>query len=155
MESKRRSKRTETAGKSGVDSVYGITGMTQGNTNGTETIVRIDEINNLQGNVPTITGNMYAWNQKGGVTASTTMNMTGVYDMSGGTWERVASYIANKNENLMAKGKSIAYNGDILKTKSTKYTMVYPWYIPTIIHLITQIFQMQKKMQIRQVSIIT
>ena len=119
-------KRTETAGKSGVDSVYGITGMTQGNTDGPETIVKIDEIRALQANTPTPTGNMYAWNQKGGITASTTGNMTGVYDLSGGGWERVTSYIANENKNLSTYGKLIAYNGDILKTESTKYTMVYP-----------------------------
>ena len=72
-------KRTETAGKSGVDSVYGITGMTQGNTNVGETKVKIEEIRALQANTPTPTGSMYAWNQKGGVTASTTGNMTGIY----------------------------------------------------------------------------
>ena len=119
--------RTETAGKSGVDSAYGITGMTQGNTDVGETKVKIDEIRALQANTPTTTGNMYAWNQKGGVSASTTGNMTGIYDMSGGEWERTASYIANGNENLLKYGKSVAYNGDILKTESTKYTMVYPF----------------------------
>ena len=119
-------KRTETAGKSGVDSVYGITGMTQGNTDGVETVVKIDEIRALQANTPTPTGSMYAWNQKGGVTASTTGNMTGIYDISGGTWERTASYVANNHENLLQYGKSVAYNGDTLKTESTKYTMVYP-----------------------------
>ena len=117
--------RTESQGKSGIDSVYGITGMTQGNTNGGATKVQLDEINNLQGNTSTTTGNMYAWNQKEGTTASTTGNMTGIYDMSGGTYERVASYVANNHENLLKYGKSVAYDGDLLKTKSTKYTMVY------------------------------
>ena len=119
-------KRDNSAGKSGVDSVYGITGMTQGNTNVGETKVKIEEIRALQANTPTPTGSMYAWNQKGGVTASTTGNMTGIYDISGGTWERTASYVANNNENLLTYGKSVAYNGDTLKTESTKYTMVYP-----------------------------
>ena len=119
-------KRDNPAGKSGVDSVYGITGMTQGNTNVGETKVKIEEIRALQANTPTPTGSMYAWNQKGGVTASTTGNMTGIYDISGGTWERTASYVANNHENLLQYGKSVAYNGDTLKTESTKYTMVYP-----------------------------
>ena len=119
-------KRDESAGKSGVDSVYGITGMTQGNINGPETIVKIDEIRALQANIPTPTGNMYAWNQKNGVTASTTGNMTGIYDISGGEWERTASYVANGNENLLTYGKSIAYDGDVLNKNSTKYSMVYP-----------------------------
>ena len=118
--------RAESKGKSGVDSVYGITGVTQGKTDGAETKVKIDEINNLQANIPTPIGSMYAWNQKGGVTASTTRNMTGIYDISGGTWERTASYVANENENLLKYGKSMTYNENTLKTQSTKYTMIYP-----------------------------
>ena len=119
--------RTVTTGKHGVDSVYGITGMTQGTTDGEETVVKIEEIRELQGNTPTTTGSMYAWNQKGGVVASSTGNMTGVYDLSGGIWERVASYIANGHDNLLSYGKSVTYEGETLRTISTKYTMVYPY----------------------------
>ena len=100
--------------------------MTQGLTDGVETVVKIDEIKALSGNTPTTTGSMYAWNQKGGTVASSTGNMTGVYDLSGGLWERTASYVANNHKYLLAYGESIAYNGDVLKTTSTKYTMVYP-----------------------------
>ena len=120
-------KRTVEAGKNGVDSVYGITGMTQGLTDGVETVVKIDEIKALSGNTPTTTGSMYAWNQQGGVTASSTGNMTGVYDLSGGLWERTASYVANKHKSLLTYGSSVAYNQDVLKETSTKYTMVYPY----------------------------
>ena len=35
-----------------------------------------------------------------GKSASTTGNVTGVYDMSGGAWERVAAYLDNNNGNL-------------------------------------------------------
>ena len=119
-------KRTVETGKNGVDSVYGITGMTDGTTEGEEKVVTIEEIRTLSGNMPTPTGNMYAWNQKGGVVASSTRNITGVYDLTGGCYERTTSYIANENEHLWDYGKSIAYNGNILKTASTKYTMVYP-----------------------------
>lgn len=118
--------RTNLAGKSGVDSVYAITGMTGGTTDGEEIVVKIDEIRTLTGNTPTATGSMYSWNQKNGTKASTTGNMTGVYDMSGGIWEKTASYIANENVNMINYGKSMTYEGDILKTTSTKYTMVYP-----------------------------
>ena len=118
--------RTNSAGKSGVDSVYGITGMTGGTTDGAETVVKIDEIRSLSGNTPTATGSMYGWNQKGGVTASSTGNMTGVYDLSGGNWERTASYVANGHDYLLTYGGSVAYNQGVLKTTSTKYTMVYP-----------------------------
>ena len=117
---------TSTAGKTGVYSVYGITGMTQGLTDGEETIVKIQEIRSLSGNTPTPQGNMYAWNQKAGMTASSTRNMTGIYDLSGGQWERIASYVANGHENLLKYGESVTYNQGVLKTVSTKYTMVYP-----------------------------
>ena len=106
--------------------MYGITGITQGLPDGEEMVVKIDEIKALSGNTPTTTGNMYAWNQKGGVAASSTGNMTGVYDLSGGAWERTASYVANNYKNLLIYGESLAYDAGILKTTSTKYTMVYP-----------------------------
>ena len=41
-----------------------------------------------------------------GVLASTTKNVTGVYDMAGGAWERVAGYLDNRNVNLNTYGKS-------------------------------------------------
>ncbi len=119
------SNRTVSTGKNGVDSVYGITGMTDGTTNGEETVVKIEEIRTLRGNTPTATGRMYAWNQKEGVVASSTRNVTGVYDLSGGLWERTASYVANNHNNLLINGKSMTYEKDILKTISTKYSMVY------------------------------
>ncbi len=100
--------------------------MTQGLTDGAETVVKIDEIKTLSGNTPTTTGSMYAWNQKGGITASSTGNMTGIYELSGGVWERTAAYVANEHENLQKYGESVAYTGNVLKTASTKYTMVYP-----------------------------
>lgn len=53
--------------------------------------------------------------------------MTGIYDLSGGVWERTASYVANNHKNLLKYGESVAYNGEVLKTTSTKYTMVYPY----------------------------
>ena len=100
--------------------------MTQGLPDGEETAVKIEEIKTLSGNTPTKQGSMYAWNQKGGVTASSTGNITGIYDLAGGLWERSASYIANEHQNLWTYVKSMAYMGEQLKTTSTKYTMVYP-----------------------------
>ncbi len=101
--------------------------MTQGLTDGAETVVKIDEIRTLSGNTPTATGSMYAWNQKGGISTSSTGNMTGVYDLSGGEWEMTAAYIANGHESLLTYGESVAYSSEVLKTTSTKYTMVYPY----------------------------
>lgn len=94
--------------------------MTAGTADGEETIVKIDEIRSLTGNTPTATGNIYAWNQKGGVSASSTGNMTGIYDLSGGLWERTASYVGNNHNYLSVYGASLTNQG------STKYAMVYP-----------------------------
>ena len=41
-----------------------------------------------------------------GVLSSTTGNVTGIYDMAGGAWERVAGYLDNGNGNLDTYGKS-------------------------------------------------
>ena len=41
-----------------------------------------------------------------GVLSSTTRNVTGIYDMAGGAWERVAGYLDNSNGNLEYYGKS-------------------------------------------------
>ena len=52
------------------------------------------------------TDNTHNYNTSNGVLASTTGNVTGVYDMNGGAWERVAGYLDNGNENLNNYGKS-------------------------------------------------
>ena len=60
------------------------------------------------------------------VNQSTTGNVYGIYDVSGGVWERTSSYIENGHDNLKTYGASVAYDGNNLKTTSTKYTTVYP-----------------------------
>ena len=116
-------KRTETAGKTGIDSVYAITGLTTGTTNsGAKTTSESDitNINNRTGN--TATNGIYAWDQIEGQKASSTLNMYGVYDLSGGVWERTAGYVNNGNSNLKTYGSSVVTGGDT----STKYATVYP-----------------------------
>ena len=115
-------KRTETAGKSGVDSVYAVTGCAGGNSNTT-----IDTLKAVTANKADSKGGAYVWNQKNGQASSTTGTIYGVYDMSGTVWERTAAYVANGNGSLRGNGASIAYNGNTLKTESTKYTTVYPF----------------------------
>ena len=114
-------KRTETAGKSGVDSVYAVTGCAGGNSNTT-----IDTLKAVTANKADSTG-AYVWNQKNGQASSTTGTIYGVYDMSGTVWEEIAAYVANVSGSLKKYGKSIAYNENTLKTESTKYTTVYPF----------------------------
>lgn len=62
-------------------------------------------------------------------TQSTTHNANGVYDLNGGAWERVASYVNNGNDNLGTYGGKNA--GDLYgateeeQSTSTKYKTVY------------------------------
>ena len=107
-----------------TQSVYAVTGVTTGTTNAGAKTTTIEKINGATGN--TANDGIYTWDQIEGQKASTTLNMYGVYDFSGGIWERTAGYIANGNGNLKTYGASIAYDGDSLKTESTKYTTVYP-----------------------------
>ena len=58
-------------------------------------------------------GNAYATTN---TAQSTTGNVYGVYDMSGGTWEYVAAYVNNGNSNLTSYGSSLV-KGDA-KTKN-------------------------------------
>ncbi len=66
---------------------------------------------------------------------STTGNESGVYDISGGVWERVAGYITNGHENLKTYGSTtvsfplvatFTKDTEGYKTLSTKYSTVYP-----------------------------
>ena len=52
------------------------------------------------------TDDTHNYNTTNGQMASTTGNTTGVYDMNGGAWERVAGYLDNKNGNLNTFGQS-------------------------------------------------
>ena len=52
------------------------------------------------------TDETYNYNTQNGILASTTGNVTGIYDMSGGNWERVAGYLDNGNWSLNNYGKS-------------------------------------------------
>ena len=107
-----------------TESVYAVTGCTSHSTSETTRETTIEMINETSGN--TANGGVYTWDQLTGTTASSTGTIYGIYDLSGGVWERTTGYVANENENLSNYGKSIAYDGNNLKTTSTKYTMVYP-----------------------------
>ena len=113
-------KRTDDiAGGTGVNSVYAVTGVTTGSTSAGGVETTIDTINNTTGN--TANSGVYTWDQENGQKSSSTLNMYGVFDMSGGVWERTAGYISNGNWNLNGYGSSFT------KDKvSTKYATVYP-----------------------------
>lgn len=60
-----------------------------------------------------------AYNTELGVKASTTGNITGIYDMSGGSWERT---MAGYNETIASSGFTISEYNNISRSHITKYT---------------------------------
>ena len=70
------------------------------------------------------TEKVYKWTEKDGQTASCTGTIYGIYDMSGGAWERTAAIVNNGNENLNIYGKAIM--NALNNGKSTEYVTVYP-----------------------------
>ena len=134
------SQRTEVSGKSGVDSVYAVTGCTSNTTDKANNKTTINAINGVSGNTANSVG-IYVWNQKTGQNASSTGTIYGIYDISGGTWEKTANFISNGNTNLYAYGKSLLDETDLTYTidentnkvtvtentgSSTKYVTIYP-----------------------------
>lgn len=95
--------------------------------NGTDIAINSVNLNDTTNNVFAVTGcaggsTANNWTTTEGQKASTTGNVYGIYDMSGGTWERSAAYVNNGNGNLKAYGNSVL--GDDV-SKSTKYKTVY------------------------------
>ena len=102
-----------------TESVYAVTGMSALTENAGQVTTTIDAINNRK------LTNAYNWKQINGIKASSTGTIYGIYDMSGGTYERTAGLVANGNGNLTNHGKSLLNNGTKDST-STKYVTVYP-----------------------------
>ena len=100
-------------------SVYAVTGCSATSSADAEAIgTTIEKLN-----ARTET-NAYVWTQKNGTKASSTGTIYGIYDLSGGAWERTAGLVANGNENLTYYGSSLLNNGKSNST-STKYVTVY------------------------------
>lgn len=57
----------------------------------------------------------------GGVKASTTGNVTGIYDMNGGTWEVVAGYVNNGSSSLTSYGNELLEAPEKHKNVYTAY----------------------------------
>ena len=67
--------------------------------NGTEVTINSKNLSNLNSKyIYAVTG--YAENTANGVSASSTNNKTGIFDLSGCVWERTAAYISNGNSSL-------------------------------------------------------
>ena len=97
--------------------------------NGTEITMNSKNLSNLDSKyIYAVTG--YSGENANGIDASTTGNMSGIFDLSGCVGERVSGYVTNGNDNLKF-GTSFATttetNADGYKTLSTEYATVYPY----------------------------
>ena len=99
-------------------SVYAVTGCASSTADASAVSTTIGALNNR-----TQSG-VYVWTQKNGTAASSTGTIYGIYDMSGGTWERTAGLVNNGNSNLTTYGSQII--ADLNNGKSTRYITVYP-----------------------------
>ena len=103
-----------------IPSVYAVTGcsaISLENADGFSTT--IEKLNNRTET------KAYVWTQKNGTKASSTGTIYGIYDLSGGTWERTAAIVANGNDNLTTYGSALLNRGKN-ESSSTKYVTVYP-----------------------------
>ena len=100
-------------------SVYAVTGCAGATEDASQVATTITELNNR-----TASG-VYVWTQKSGTKASSTGTIYGIYDMSGGTWEKTAGLVDNGNENLTKYGQSLM--NALNNGKSSKYVTVYPY----------------------------
>ena len=99
--------------------VYAVTGCAGVTADAENVVTTISAINNRT------EANAYVWTQKSGTKASTTGTIYGIYDMSGGTWERTAGLVNNGNENLATYGQSLL--NALNNGKSSKYVTAYPF----------------------------
>ena len=104
-------------------SAYAITGCAGETEDAAELGVKID--NSTKKPVSTDnTKKIYTWTQANGTKASTTGTIYGIYDMSGGAWEKTASLVNNGNGNLSTYGQSLM--NSLVNGKSSQYVTVYP-----------------------------
>ena len=80
----------------------------------------------------TVSGVANAYNTEIGAKASSTGNIYGIYDLSGGEYEYVAAYITNadgktKRQSYGSSFASTEVNVEGYKTLSTEYATVYPF----------------------------
>ena len=111
---------------------YAITGYSGSAAGSGQNILTKTE---LKDSVSGSSGTSYAWYTFKGTNASTTGNIYGIYDMSGGLSEYTASYIKMENSDTLLKylkdyGYAFVFT-DSTKTQfvgNTKYVMEYPEY---------------------------
>lgn len=83
----------------------------------------MEKIKAVTGNTPTTdTYGIYVWNQLYGQNASTTGTIYGIYDLSGGMYEKTASFISNGNLNLWRFGKALIDAAGVTYTENAAHT---------------------------------
>ena len=105
-------------------SAYAITGCAGETEDAAEVGVKIDTATKKPVTTDS-TKKIYTWTQANGTKASTTGTIYGIYDMSGGAWERTASLVNNGNGNLTTYGKSLL--NSLINGKSSQYVTAYPF----------------------------
>jgi hypothetical protein len=99
-----------------TETIYAVTGCASTAENASNAGAVTTTIADLKaGN----TANVATWTQSAGTKASSTGTIYGIYDLSGGLWERTANYVANDNVNLSYFGNSL------ISETNRKYVMAY------------------------------
>jgi hypothetical protein len=81
---------------------------------------------NNNGNRLTGYASVYSYNTSRGARASTTGNIYGIYDLSGGAFEYVPAYYSGGTSDTLSNGTPFVYKeGTTINTSSTKYVTVY------------------------------
>ena len=101
-------------------SAYAITGCAGETEDAVQVVTEMDTTTKR----PKAT-NVYTWTQANGTKASSTGTIYGIYDMSGGAWERTASLVNNGNGNLTTYGKALI--NSLINGKSSQYVTAYPF----------------------------
>ena len=96
--------------------------MTSNSTTAGTKVVTKSQIDNVVNGTDTTANGCYIWNQVNGQNASTTGTIYGIYDLSGGMYERTASFISNGNINLWRFGQSVIDSAEVEYTENTEHT---------------------------------
>ena len=96
--------------------------MTSNSTTAGTKVVTKSQIGNVVNGTDTTANGCYIWNQVNGQNASTTGTIYGIYDLSGGLYERTASFISNGNVNLWRFGQAVIDAAGVNYTENAEHT---------------------------------
>ena len=114
--------RTETAGKSEVDSAYVVTGIVARSKASGQNLITQTQIDKVVNGEATNVNGSYLWNQVNGQKGSTTGTIYGIYDLGGGLNEMEAGFISNGNVNLYRYGQAVIDSAGVTYTENATHT---------------------------------